>query len=279
MGNGFSALATVYDSDGSSTNIQYIHDTLAQDGDTITLPAGTFTWNTNVVITKNITIQGAGQDVTIINDNIPKVGGTATIIFYNTGITGNLRYTGFTIHGMAGDPQRWNKGTIGIGGTSHTVRVDHMKFDRPDSVAIAFDGDIWGVVDHCYDDGSNFTAAVSIQHGGWNGDTAGWGDGSYENTLHLGTARGIYIEDCTFVGNTTAGVTDGTRGGRFVFRHNTVTNANCGMHGTEGFRGRGMRSFEIYDNRRDLQQPIPRCFGATGRIPLWNNVHCLPRGD
>ena len=39
--SGFSALATVYGSDGSSTNIQSIHDTLAQNGDTITLPAGT----------------------------------------------------------------------------------------------------------------------------------------------------------------------------------------------------------------------------------------------
>ena len=33
---GFSALATVYDSDGSSINVQYIHDILAQNGDTIT---------------------------------------------------------------------------------------------------------------------------------------------------------------------------------------------------------------------------------------------------
>ena len=39
--NGFSALATVYDSDGSSTNVQFIHDTLVQNGDTITIPAGT----------------------------------------------------------------------------------------------------------------------------------------------------------------------------------------------------------------------------------------------
>ncbi|KAF5409095.1 MAG: hypothetical protein Udaeo2_06730 [Candidatus Udaeobacter sp.] len=38
--NGFSALAAVYDSDGSSINLQSIHDTLAQNGDTITLPAG-----------------------------------------------------------------------------------------------------------------------------------------------------------------------------------------------------------------------------------------------
>jgi hypothetical protein len=56
--NGFSALATVYNSDGTSINIQYIHDNLAQDGDTITLPPGTFTWTTGVTVNKGITIQG-----------------------------------------------------------------------------------------------------------------------------------------------------------------------------------------------------------------------------
>jgi hypothetical protein len=61
--SGFSALATVYDSDGSSTNIQYIHDTLAEDGDIITLPGGTFQWDTGVHITKSIMLQGAGIDV------------------------------------------------------------------------------------------------------------------------------------------------------------------------------------------------------------------------
>jgi hypothetical protein len=39
--NGFSALATVYDSDGSSIGVQSIHDLLAQNGDTIALPIGT----------------------------------------------------------------------------------------------------------------------------------------------------------------------------------------------------------------------------------------------
>ena len=39
--NGLPALATVYDSDGSSTNVQSIHDTLAQNGDTIMPPADT----------------------------------------------------------------------------------------------------------------------------------------------------------------------------------------------------------------------------------------------
>ena len=40
--------AAVYHSDGSAANVQAIHDTNAHDGDTITLPAGTFIWTTSV---------------------------------------------------------------------------------------------------------------------------------------------------------------------------------------------------------------------------------------
>ena len=50
--------ATVYHSDGSEANVQAIHDTKAHDGDTITLPAGTFTWTTGVNLTKGITVSG-----------------------------------------------------------------------------------------------------------------------------------------------------------------------------------------------------------------------------
>jgi hypothetical protein len=59
--SGFSALATVYDSDGSSTNVQYIHDTLAQNGDTITIPEATFTWSQPVRISKAIKLKGQGS--------------------------------------------------------------------------------------------------------------------------------------------------------------------------------------------------------------------------
>src|SRR5690349_5433075 len=56
--NCVSAMATVYNSDGSPTNIQYIHDNLARDGDTIMLPSGTFVWSAGVTISKGITLQG-----------------------------------------------------------------------------------------------------------------------------------------------------------------------------------------------------------------------------
>src|SRR5205814_5943217 len=57
--------ATVYNSNGSAANVQQIHDTQAVDGDTITLPLGTFSWSTHVTIRKGITIQGQ----TVVNSD------------------------------------------------------------------------------------------------------------------------------------------------------------------------------------------------------------------
>src|SRR5262244_1931869 len=52
------SFGTVWPSDGSEANVQAIHDTNAHDGDTITLPAGTFIWITGVNLTKGITVSG-----------------------------------------------------------------------------------------------------------------------------------------------------------------------------------------------------------------------------
>ena len=65
--------ATVWNSNGTVANIQSIHDTQAQNGDTITIPASTFTWLTGITITKAITLQGAGIGATIIKDNASNV--------------------------------------------------------------------------------------------------------------------------------------------------------------------------------------------------------------
>src|SRR5437899_509475 len=86
--------ATVYVSDGSAPNVQYVHDNLARDGDTITLPAGTFDWTSDVRITKNVTLQGQTtiggtpqnpviNDATTILDDTPRSGAEAMIINVN----------------------------------------------------------------------------------------------------------------------------------------------------------------------------------------------------
>ena len=48
--------------------MQYIHDNSAHNGDTITIPAGSFTWTTTVTISKGITLQGAGLSASHIID-------------------------------------------------------------------------------------------------------------------------------------------------------------------------------------------------------------------
>src|SRR4029077_16882480 len=67
--NGFSALGTVYHSDGSAASVQGLHNQVL-NGDTITIPAGTFNWTTGVTISKSITLQGAGVGSTIIKDAV-----------------------------------------------------------------------------------------------------------------------------------------------------------------------------------------------------------------
>jgi len=54
-----SAFAATYHSDGSAGNVQALCDA-AVAGDTVTVPAGTFTWTTPVVISNAVTLQGAG---------------------------------------------------------------------------------------------------------------------------------------------------------------------------------------------------------------------------
>src|SRR5215216_2389023 len=59
------ANAATCQSDGSPASVQACHD-WAQNGDTITLPAGAFTWANGVTIRKGVTLQGI-ENVTTIN--------------------------------------------------------------------------------------------------------------------------------------------------------------------------------------------------------------------
>ena len=267
--------ATVYNSNGTPENVQFIHDTQAQNGDTITLPVGTFTWSTQISITKNITLSGAGQNVTVLYDNVPKSGGgDSTVPIFCSGITGNLRLTAFTLHGQAQDTQIYNKGEIRISGTSHTVRVDHIGIVLPGTGAFVFSGDIWGVVDHCTLDTSNGKQSFQVFNPIYGGGT--YGDVSYESPTNLGSGQGVYIEDCTITGKGVAGygVTDSTQGGRFVLRYSVINDEMAATHGTESQRYRGVRSYEIYNNTFVNHNTIMFCAvylrGGTGVI--WGNT-------
>ena len=58
------AQSATYPSNGSSQNIQTLINQ-AVDGDTITVPQGTFTWITPIIVNKSVTIRGVGSGVTL----------------------------------------------------------------------------------------------------------------------------------------------------------------------------------------------------------------------
>ena len=84
--SGFFALrcqAATYQSNGSASSVQAQHKA-AQNGDTITLPAGTFTWTQSVRITKAIKLQGAGSGRIIGDTKSTVTVGTGSKTFTTT---------------------------------------------------------------------------------------------------------------------------------------------------------------------------------------------------
>jgi len=249
----------------------------AQDGDKVIIPAGSATWTTGLItnVSRALTIQGAGIGQTIIYDNVPKLtGGSGSVLWlFNTRPEKSLRLTGITFQGVAQDTKSFNKGTLVFEGRSQAVRIDHVKIDQPGTGAMVFSGDVWGVVDHCIFNMPNFKQGIQIFSQNWHGGN--YGDGSFEDPLHLGSGEGLYIEDNTFIGSGVAGagVTDSTQGGRFVFRYNTVTSDYAATHGTEGQRYRGVRSYEFYNNTFTNPDSMMFCaiYLRGGSGVIWGN--------
>src|SRR2546430_1167927 len=124
--------ATIYNSDGSAANVQSLVN-IATDGDTVTIPAGWFTWNTTVTISgKAITLQGAGSSLSHITDQ--GSGGAALRVTCTA--TNFVRVTGLEfIKGTA-----HASGMIQFdSGTSHSLdevgfRIDHCKINFPTTI-------------------------------------------------------------------------------------------------------------------------------------------------
>lgn len=257
--------ATVYYSDGSQANVQYLHDNSAKPGDTIILPTGTFSWTSRLNITKGITLQGqttitgAGTsnpsiiDRTVIAEDTPRSGPGAGVIFASLTASQSLRLTGITF--------RYGTGTIYGGngavlvtssGTepNRSARIDHCHFDHLYwNYAVWINGWMYGVDDHNVFDCNPGGLSHLIWHNTWGGQLNG--NGSWADNPYYGTEKFWFIEDNTIIGSgtvQTSGNIDVMNGGRYVARHNAFINAAPNSHGTEGGPQRGGRAREVYDN-------------------------------
>jgi hypothetical protein len=265
--SGFSAPhcgATVYDSDGSAQNIQSIHDTQAHDGDTITVPAGTFSWTTGVTITKGITLQGqttisgAGtaspviDNKTIILDNVvPRGQGAFLVKATMSTANQSFRLTGFTFRYGTETGLGAGIGAIRLSSNviNKNMRLDHCNIDQLyHTRGIGVTGGCLGVADHnVISRRTNIggTEAFSLRCEKWNSDPEGFGNASWADYPWYGTDKFFFIETNTLEYGT---ATDSSFGARWVYRHNYNKNTPSGDHGSEGSYERGQRCKEIYNN-------------------------------
>ena len=160
--SGFSALGAVYNSDGTATSVQYLHDNFARDGDTITLPVGTSMWLATIAITKAITLQGSGVGNTIVSD-----AGSGNLINWTLVASEPSRMTGIEFRDGGRSVAAWGNSIYGSNTNGSTMRIDHCKFDHLIGFAIN-PNDCIGVIDH-----NTFLAAVPnipiyAMHKNWN---------------------------------------------------------------------------------------------------------------
>ncbi len=261
----FDCNATIYNSDGSSSDVQ-TKITGSSSGDTVTIPAGTFHWTTQASVTApaNLTLKGAGTSATGGGDQTVIIDDYASanpLMLLTISTTGTFRMTGITVQSGTGTTK--DNGTITIGqsvGTSPAnVRVDHCHLN-PTSASnykiILLASGVFGVMDHCVLDLWD-TNAVYLANGrvGAN-DVAG----DYEWTLptNFGGSDSFYIEDCIVNGHNggdgtlyQSRICDGWSASKIVVRFCTfyqscVTDTHATGHSSGD--DRGWRSQEVYGN-------------------------------
>ena len=259
--------AATWQSDGSLANVRAIHDAATtHNGDTITIPSGTFTWTGGLAITKSITLSGntvifnpgtdhpSADDQTVIIDEITRPGSYLVRVAIPAG--GSFRMTGIT----------WKKGTVNTsiasGGAIRitgptdslitNVRIDNCHFDH---LAWGFNMEIhnwiYGVRDHTWAQCGGSTIDSTIQNGE-NRLGVGGGSGAWADYPYLGSEKFWFIETNSIIGSGSANtscVIDAKNGGSYVARYNYFQDTNPGGHGNEGgTQGRGMRGNEVYNN-------------------------------
>jgi|CXWL01.1.fsa_nt_gi hypothetical protein len=255
----------------SSTAVQEAINSAA-DADTVYIPAGTCVWTEQVTIpsTKGITLQGAGQGVTIIQG----MSTTASTLVVN--VTSGHALTRVT--GLTMDANGVTKtGTVGwislIGSGLDVFRVDHVTVNDLRSrgiLVLAGGGELGGLIDHVTINMPNNGSAqgIAIYSTGPEVDTP------YSRAFTPGTNKSIYIEDSTFNYDYRGdSAMDASAGARFVFRYNTLTNTNVEWHGADSGGYRGVHTFEVYRNKFASSVSMRMQFHRSGAGVSFDNTY------
>ncbi len=249
----FTKTGKVYQTDGSQADVDAaIAD--ANPGNTIHLPAGSFTWGdggTAVHVNKAVILQGAGRGTTTIH-----IARTAPCWCSGTiQLSAAATVRGFsTIQPDAGPTTLFSTGTTRgwrISDIHHTSAADCGYFVYAAS---------YGLVDDCTILGGSGSDELIFARGP---------SDSWQTANSCGSADAVYIEDCTFNGN--GYVCDFNSNARGVARFCTINGQmKVDAHGlASNTPARGVRQMEVYGNRWTSRTPYYAAIeirGGTGYV-------------
>lgn len=215
-------------------------------GDTVLIPAGQFSFDGDLDFKAGITILGAGQDITILKRNM----NTSDWIMKVDGSNGEkVRISSMTIIGK--NPTK--SPGIKLVGSCKDFRIDHLTFKKCFSRAIEVHGNARGVIDHNIFIDNEYTAVVV-----YGDESASW-----NRPLALGTEQAVFVEDNYFEHRNVhnpgmAHHIASNNGSKYVFRYNTINDGYLNAqaidaHGNKFGGERGSRSYEIYNNKMQIE--------------------------
>jgi len=243
----------------AATDVQSAINT-AVTGDLVVVPSGNCNWGTSSVSIngKNITVQGAGVDVTTITAT-----GAYAWRIGQPGSGNSSRITGFTVIASPG------MSAVIVDGDGW--RIDHMKLQNStsgllcngvfaDGLRVGTSAGPTGLVDHI-----SFIDCRMLVYGF--PDVAEKESSIWVSPLGLGNQNAVYIEDSDWTFHGQANLLDCNYGGRWVLRFSTTVGSSIDSHSNQGWRS--CRRWEIYNNAINFSSPyFTPVFirGGTGTI-------------
>lgn len=244
---------------------------MADEGDTVTIPAGTETWSSTLTVTKGITIQGAGSTATVITASAPET----SLVNVEPGSNKAVRVTGI---GFIGGSYQ-----VSIGGSTNgsyvldKIRVDHCSFTNG-SNNIGTYGWLEGLIDHNYF--LNCNRAILI---------VGDNTTSWTKPIEAGTSHALFIEDNTFKQTNAGGggLNENVyhwEGARTVIRYNDFDGSEYtsydfvpfDSHGNQGYGtsgvSRGQPILEVYNNTFRYHHSYRVCYIRGGSVLFHDNA-------
>lgn len=221
----------------------------ASVGSIVTVPSGNCSWSTPVILSKAITLQGAGIDATTIT-GASNQEGTALSVTANA--TLNTTIKGFTFNNSGSQSYMGTIKTNGAYSNTGTIRITGNKFNTGSlngfgRVTISAYNNQALLIDHNTFNiaGSAPTETMHLMGDG----AASW---TRANNLGSGTGQTI-MEDNMFdaTSNTSSGwalIFTSFDGARYTVRHNTFKKCYMDAHPNTWSHSYGVRQGEVYGN-------------------------------